>query len=125
MHVEPTVFLLEYVPIHYALTHQARKFEECKIHLEENLEILSRFFHQWRSRLNPSKTEVCVFHLPTESLTTLYTHVDYPKYLGMTLDRTLTYKSHLGKTGIICQNSLNPAHHHKIKGKIQNTYKLL
>jgi hypothetical protein len=29
-----------------ALTHQARKFEECEIHLEERLETLSRFFHQ-------------------------------------------------------------------------------
>jgi hypothetical protein len=28
-----------------ALTHQAKKFEECEIHLEEGLEILSRFFH--------------------------------------------------------------------------------
>jgi hypothetical protein len=44
------------------LTHQARKFEECEIHLEEGLETLSRF-HQWRLCPNPSKTEVCVFHL--------------------------------------------------------------
>jgi hypothetical protein len=48
-----------------ALTHQARKFEECEIHLEEGLETLSRFFHQWRLRPNPSKTEDCVFHLET------------------------------------------------------------
>jgi hypothetical protein len=29
-----------------ALTHQASKFEECEIHLEEGLETLSRFLHQ-------------------------------------------------------------------------------
>jgi hypothetical protein len=28
-----------------ALTHQARKFEECEIHLEEGPKTLSRFFH--------------------------------------------------------------------------------
>jgi hypothetical protein len=28
-----------------ALTDRARKFEECKIYLEEGLEFLSRFFH--------------------------------------------------------------------------------
>jgi hypothetical protein len=82
-----------------ALTHQARKFEEqCEIHLEEGLEILSRFFHQGHLRPNPSKTEVCVFHLETHyanrKLTVqfdnpLITHVDHLKYLGMTLDRTL------------------------------------
>jgi hypothetical protein len=38
-----------------ALTHQARKFEECKIHLEEGFETLSRFFHQWHLCANPSK----------------------------------------------------------------------
>jgi hypothetical protein len=26
-------------------------------------------------------------------------HVDYPKYLGVTLDRSLTYNPHLTKTG--------------------------
>jgi hypothetical protein len=48
-----------------ALTHQAKKFEEFEIHLDEGRETLSRFFHQWRLRPNPSKTEVCVFHLRT------------------------------------------------------------
>jgi hypothetical protein len=38
-----------------ALTHQARKFEECAIHLGEGLKILRSFFRQWR--LRPSKTQ--------------------------------------------------------------------
>jgi hypothetical protein len=92
-----------------ALTHQERTFEECEIHFEEELEILSRFFHQWRLRPNSSKTEVCVFHLGTHDANrkltvqfgnTLITHVDHPNYLEMTLDRTLSYKPHLEKTGL-------------------------
>jgi hypothetical protein len=89
------------------LTHQARKFDECEIHLEKGLETMSRFFHQYRLRPNLSKTEVCAFHLGTHDahrkLTVqfdndpLITHVDHPKYLGMTLDRTLSYKLHLEK----------------------------
>jgi hypothetical protein len=66
------------------LTHQARKFEECKIHLDEDLE-----------------TKVCVFHLGTHAANrkltfkfenTLITHVDHSISLGMSLDRTLSYK---------------------------------
>jgi hypothetical protein len=30
-----------------ALTHQVRKFEECEIYLEVDLETLSRFFHKY------------------------------------------------------------------------------
>jgi hypothetical protein len=65
---------------------------------EEGLETLSRLFHQWRLRPNPSKTEVCVFHLGTHDANrkltvqfdnTLITHVDQPKYLGMTLESGL------------------------------------
>jgi hypothetical protein len=70
-----------------ALTYQARKFKECEIHLEEGLETLSRFFHQWRLRPNPSKAKVCVFQLGTHDANrklivqfdnTLITHVDHP-----------------------------------------------
>jgi hypothetical protein len=61
------------------LTHQARKFEDRKIHLEEGLEALSRFFHQWRLRPNPSKIKSVCFTwehmMPTESwLSSLTTH---------------------------------------------------
>jgi hypothetical protein len=86
--------------------YQTRKFEECKNHLEKSLETLSRFCHQCRLRPNPSKTEVCMFHLGTHDANrkltvqfdnTLITHVDNPKYLGMTLDWTFSYKLHLEK----------------------------
>jgi hypothetical protein len=47
---------------------------------------------------------MCVFHLNThvarKQLDVMFNgtsikHVDHPKYLGVTLDRTLTFKSHL------------------------------
>jgi hypothetical protein len=47
---------------------------------------------------------MCVFHLNTHAANkqlevmfngTSIKHVDHPKYLGVTLDRTLTFKSHL------------------------------
>jgi hypothetical protein len=49
---------------------------------------------------------MCVFHFNRHAANkqldvmfngTSIKHVDYPKYLGVTLDRTLTFKSHLGK----------------------------
>jgi hypothetical protein len=99
-------------------TNQAKKIEECEIHLEEGLEILSRFFHQWCLRPNPSKTKVYVFHLriydANKNLTiqfdnTLITHVDHPKYLGMTLDRPLSYKPHLENTEMRVNTHVNLA----------------
>jgi hypothetical protein len=52
------------------------------------------------------KTEMCVFHRNTHAANkqldvmfngTSIKHVDHPKYPGVTLDRTLTFKSHLEK----------------------------
>jgi hypothetical protein len=41
---------------------------------------------------------------------TLITHVDHPKYLGMTLDRTLSYKPQLEKLERLFTLRLNIAH---------------
>jgi hypothetical protein len=52
------------------------------------------------------KTEICVFHLSTHDVnrvldvqftSTQVQHVDHYKYLGVTLDRSLTYNTHLTK----------------------------
>jgi hypothetical protein len=64
----------------------------------------------------PKKTEACVFHLGTHDANrkltvqfdnTLITHVYHPKYLGMTVDRTLSYKPHLEKTVIKVNSRVN------------------
>jgi hypothetical protein len=90
-----------------ALTFQANSFAECETTLEADLEKLDEFFRRWRLQPNPSKTESCVFHLNTYEANrqlnvrfsgTEIQHVEHPKYLGVTLDRTLTYNAHLTKT---------------------------
>jgi Reverse transcriptase (RNA-dependent DNA polymerase) len=92
-----------------AMTFQSSSFEECETSLESDLVILNQFFRNWRLQPNPSKTEMCVFHLGTHDANrrlkiqfdnTDIQHVDHPKYLGVTLDRTLTFKTHLEKTAL-------------------------
>jgi hypothetical protein len=88
-------------------TYQAKTFDECENNLEADIEVLNQFFHRWCLQPNPGKTEMCVFHLNTHAANkkldvmfdgTLIKHVNHPnKYLGVTLDRTLTFKSHLEK----------------------------
>jgi hypothetical protein len=47
-----------------AVTYQAKKFDEC----ENNLEVLSQFFHRWWLQpYHPGKTEMCVFHINTHA----------------------------------------------------------
>jgi hypothetical protein len=90
-----------------ALTCQANSFAECETTLEADLDKLDEYFRTWRLQPNPSKTESCVFHLNTHEanrqLDVIFTgteiqHVEHPKYLGVTLDHTLTYNTHLTKT---------------------------
>jgi hypothetical protein len=89
------------------LTYQARSFSDCGNNLEIDLETLNQYFRCWRLQPNPTKTESCVFHLSTNEAArmldikfadTTVQHVDHPKYLGVTLDRSLTYNAHLTKT---------------------------
>jgi hypothetical protein len=79
-------------------------FCDCKANFEADLERLNVFFRRWRLQLNPTKTEICVFHLSTHDVNrvldvqfanTQVQHVDQPKY---TLDWTLTYNTHLTKS---------------------------
>jgi Reverse transcriptase (RNA-dependent DNA polymerase) len=87
-----------------ALTYQANSFPECATNLEADLERLNGYFRRWRFQPNPAKTETCVFHLSSHDANrmlndTQIQHVDHPKYLGVTLDRSLTYNTHLTKKG--------------------------
>jgi hypothetical protein len=86
-----------------AVTYQAKTFDECENNLEADIEVLNQFFHRWCLQLNPGKTEMCVFHTANKQMDVMFNgnfnhkHVDHPKYLGVTLDQTLTFKSHLEK----------------------------
>jgi hypothetical protein len=91
---------------HIAVTYQAKTFDECENNLEADIEVLNQFLHRWCLQPNPEKTEMCVFHLNTHAANkqldvmfngTSIKHVQHPKYLGVTLDRTLAFKSNLEK----------------------------
>jgi len=68
--------------------------------------LLERYFHKWRLRPNPDKTEVCGFHLNNKEANrelnvqlkgAKVNHNFTPKYLGELLDRSLTFRNHIEK----------------------------
>jgi hypothetical protein len=79
-------------------------FTSCESDLQADIYCLTDYFKKRRLKLNLSKTEVTAFHLSNRladhklnvSLDgQTLAHNFHPKYLGVTLDRSLTYKNHL------------------------------
>jgi hypothetical protein len=89
-----------------ALIFQANSFSECEANLKADLERLNEYFRRWRLlQPNPTKTETCVFHLSTHNANRVFQfaytkiqHDDHSKYLGVTLDWSLTFNTHLTKS---------------------------
>jgi hypothetical protein len=72
--------------------------------LEQDLQKLSTYFKDWRLKPNPAKTEIATFHLNNQqSNRKINVHFENvllhqtvsPKYLGVILDRTLTFKKQI------------------------------
>ena len=93
-----------------ALLHSATTWKEVEFTLERGMQDLVRFFRRWRLRLSEAKTTTTPFHLNTkEAGKELVVHVNgntlppcaNPRYLGVTLDRTLSFK----QTGRMCKQS--------------------
>lgn len=89
------------------ITAQGRTFEEVEARLESALNAMSAYYELNSLKPNPSKTQVCAFHLHTRlanrKLKVAWNgetleHTNKPVYLGVTLDRSLTYKHHCEKT---------------------------
>jgi len=89
-----------------ALACQDKDISNCEKTLEEDLETLKRYFKKWRLKPNPQKTESIIFHLNNRQASTTMNitfdgenvqHNPTPKYLNITLDRSLTYKRHIEK----------------------------
>ena len=87
-----------------ALAVQCSDFSVCEKVLEGDLSLLANYLKNWRLTPNPSKSEVSVFHLNNREanryLKVLFEDVQVrfnptPVYLGITLDRTLSFKPHL------------------------------
>ena len=84
--------------------------------LSDDLHTLNVYFHQWRLRLNVAKTVCSTFHLANRlAKNCLQVKLDdnyiafepKPKYLGITLDRSLTYGPHIKATAAKVQSRCN------------------
>lgn len=91
----------------WAIAAQDRSMEATEHILTADLERLGDYFRRWRLRPNATKTEVTCFHLDNAQAkrklnvhfeNRTLNHNSHPKYLGVTLDRTLTFKEHLRNT---------------------------
>lgn len=87
--------------------------------LTNDLSRLAVYFREWRLKPSMSKTESCCFHLNNKMANVglrvyfggaLLHHNPTPKYLGVTLDRTLTYKKHLTNTAAKLKTRNNILH---------------
>ena len=90
-----------------AIAVQSTEKKEVEEKLQSTLAQLSVYYESNNLRPNPSKTETCLFHLNNrrakDTLEILWEgtplkHNETPKYLGVTLDRTLSYKAHCTNT---------------------------
>ena len=86
---------------------QKKSFEELEKGLNLDLEALAGYCHQWRLIPSTAKTVSSIFHLHNQNANRQLNimlegrrieHDAKPVYLGVTLDRTLSYKEHLSKT---------------------------
>ena len=87
-----------------AICAQGNSFEEVEEKLETVLKTMTAYYLQNSPRPNPSKTQV---HLRTKEAKrklqivwngNTLEHTNQPKYLGVTLNRSLTYRQHCIKT---------------------------
>ena len=88
------------------VTTQGQYFSKLECSLSLDMARMSHFCRQWRLKASTSKTISSVFHLHNTSTTrelSVYLdgqrlrHECHPTYLGVTLDRTLSYREHLTK----------------------------
>ncbi|CAK1587557.1 unnamed protein product [Parnassius mnemosyne] len=102
-----------------ALASQHETFKPSEGILNEDLSILDRYFRKWRLVPNTAKTEVTAFHLtnqmakyePTVEFAGAMLHYNTtPKYLGVTLDWSLTYAPHMDKLSKKLQTRNNILH---------------
>ena len=85
---------------------QRRTFELTETILTEALQNLGKYYERNHLRANPGQTQTCIFHLKNREAHRKLNiawynkhleHIPNPVYLGITLDRTLSYKEHIHK----------------------------
>ena len=86
------------------VTAQYSSFTEVETTIGDALEELTQYYRSNSLRANPDKTQVTAFHLRNKEANrslkvewnrTKLENTPHPKYLGVTLDRTLSYKEHM------------------------------
>ncbi|KAK3893287.1 hypothetical protein Pcinc_002843 [Petrolisthes cinctipes] len=102
---------------------QSRSFETIEIDLSDALEHLTEYYKRnWKR--NPEKTQVCAFHLNNHQANRKQNIIwdnnrldndQYPVYLRVTLDRTLSFAEHVRKT------KLKVATRNNLLGKLANS----
>ena len=89
------------------LTTQQKTFEHVETTLASGLNELGAYYKDNHLRPNPDKTQLTAFHLKNRQADrklnvtwngTKLDHTNSPVYLGITLDRSLTYRNHCMKT---------------------------
>ena len=102
-------------PIHYGarsfiyaddlcITAQYQSFKQVEKAIEEALDNLTTYYQVNSLRANLEKTQVTAFHLRNKEANRLVwnktelEHTTHPKYLGVTLDSSLSYKQHIRNT---------------------------
>ena len=90
-----------------AITYSASGIAKVKENISNDMKTTCQYLHDWHLKLSQSKTVSSLFHLKnhlasksikvTLDPNTILNCERYPTYLGITLDRSLTYKNHLHK----------------------------
>ena len=89
------------------VTAQYSSFTEVETTIGYALEELTQYYRSNSMRANPDKTQVTAFYLRNKEANrsqkvewnrTKLENTPHPKYLGVTLDRTLSYKEHIHNT---------------------------
>jgi len=99
-----------------AIIAQDTSFKKVQDKLVNTLEAMNEYYNKNQLKPNPNKTQLYCFHLRNRDAkkqinikwlgNTLY-YIDYPVYLGVTLDRTLTFKEHCIRTKMKVQTRNN------------------
>ena len=86
------------------MAYQSKSFEDIEEALRKDLRKISLYFGKRRLKPNVSKTVSCLFHLNNQQASRQLKlrmngcrikHEKWPRYLGVILDRSLTYCPHL------------------------------